>query len=188
MGNLDSHYTRRIKDFIEIYNRYFPLPYYFGRFLRGKKEVKIADLGAGPVCTLGNLWAGVKIEIYASDTLAVEYNKLVDYQNCKLIIPIEYQDMQNLSYPDNFFDVVHCVNALDHVKDVKKAISEMKRVCKPGGFVYLRHGHNQKKANGGKGHFWDAKARGFFDGKTLVTLDGFHTFDDGHYLISTFDK
>lgn len=185
---MGDHYRRRIKDFIDIYNKPFPGPYYFQRFLKGKTEAKISDLGSGPVCTLGNIWASVKIKIYASDILAPEYNKLIEEQNCKLITPIEYQDMENLTYPDNFFDIVHCVNALDHTKDAKKAIDEMKRVCKPGGYVYLRHGHNQKKIHGGRGHHWDANGNKLYSDNAVVTLDGFHTADDGYFLVSIFKK
>lgn len=183
-----EHYKKRIKQLINDYNRLFPAPFYFGRFLKNKKEATIADLGSGPICTIGTLWGKTKITIRASDILAKEYAKLIEEQNAKLINPVEYEDMENLSYPDEFFDVVHCVNALDHTKDAQKALSEMKRVCKSGGYIYLRHAHNQKKVNGGKGHFWDAKRDGFFDDTTWVTLDGFHTTDDGYYLISIMKK
>lgn len=183
-----DHYRRRIKELIEEYNKLFPAPYYFERFLKKKTEVKIADLGSGPICTLGNLWGNVKIKIYASDILAPQYSKLIEEQNCKLITPVEYQDMENLTYPDEFFDLVHCVNALDHTKDVQKALNEMKRVCKIGGYIYLRHGHNQKTVNGGRGHLWDAKKEGFFNGTSWVGLDGFHTSDDGYFLVSIMKK
>lgn len=190
MGNLDlpDHYRRKIRQLIHEYNRPFAGPYYFSRLLRGKKEVKIADLGSGPVCTLGNIWSGVDITIHASDLRQGAYTKLLEKENCKLITPIEYQDMENLTYPDEFFDVVHCVNALDHTKDARKALSEMKRVCKKGGYIYLRHAHNQKSAHGGNGHYWDARVDGFFNGKDLVTLDGFTTTDDGYFIVSILKK
>lgn len=183
-----DHYRRRIKELIEEYNKPFPAPYYFERFLKKKTEVKIADLGSGPICTLGNMWGGVKVTIYASDILQPEYTKILQELNCKLITPVEYQDMENLTYPDEFFDLVHCVNALDHTKDVQKALNEMKRVCKPGGYIYLRHGHNQKKVNSGRGHYWNAGKMGFSNDESLVTLDGFHTTDDGYFLVSILKK
>lgn len=185
---MGEHYKRRIRQLINEYNRPFPGPYYFNRFLTGKKEVKIADLGCGPICTLGNMWGGVKITIYASDILQPEYAKILQELNCQLITPVEYQDMENLTYPDEFFDLVHCINALDHTKDVQKALSEMKRVCKKGGYIYLRHGHNQKTVNRGRGHLWDAKKEGFFNGTSWVRLDGFHTSDDGYFLVSIMKK
>lgn len=183
-----DHYEKRIKKLIHEYNRPFPGPYYFARFLRRKNEAKIADIGSGPICILGNLWSGVKLTIYASDINQPEYAKMLEEENCKLVTPVEYQDMESLTYPDEFFDVVHCANALDHTKDAQKALDEMKRVCKKGGYIYLRHLHNQKKVNGGRGHFWDAKKNGFFNGKSLVTLDGFLTADDGFFIVSIMKK
>jgi SAM-dependent methyltransferase len=186
MGNLDlpGHYQRRIKQLIYEYNRPFPGPYYYSRFLRGRREAKIADLGSGPICTLGSLWSGVDITIYASDLRAEVYKKLLKDVACEPLVPVEYQDMENLTYPDNFFDLVHCVNALDHTEDAQKALGEMKRVCKPGGYIYLRHSHNQKSAHGGKGHYWDAKINGFVNQDMHVPLPDFITTDDGYFIIS----
>lgn len=187
---MGGHYRRKLKNLIYEYNRLFPGPYYFNQFLSHKhiKEAKIADLGSGPVCILGTLWSGINITIYASDILQPEYIKALEKENCKLITPIEYQDMENLTYPDEFFDVVHCVNALDHTKDAQKALDEMRRVCKVGGYIYLRHAHNQKRAHHGNGHYWDAKVNGFFNGKDLVTLSGFRTTDDGYFIVSILRK
>lgn len=183
-----DHYRRRIKELIHEYNRDFPLPYYFERFLKHKQHVTIADLGSGPICTLGNLWGNVKIDIYASDILAPDYKKLIEEQKCNLQTPIEFQNIENLTYQDDFFDVVHCVNTLDHTLDVQKAIDELKRICKPGGYIYLRHGHNQLKVNKGKGHYWNATKNGFSNQEKHVALDGFTTADDGYFLTSTLKK
>jgi 2-polyprenyl-6-hydroxyphenyl methylase/3-demethylubiquinone-9 3-methyltransferase len=44
---------------------------------------------------------------------------------------------ENLSFPDNSFDVVFCCDVLEHVRDLPKVISEISRVLKPGGvFLY----------------------------------------------------
>ena len=47
------------------------------------------------------------------------------------------QDAQALSYPTDFFDVVLSVDVIEHVQDCRKAVREMSRVCKPGGFVIV---------------------------------------------------
>lgn len=171
---------------IEEYNRIFPAPYYFSQIFSHKhiSEAKIADLGSGPVCTLGSLWGNVKLTIVASDILAEEYTQAATDLGCKLLIPIEYQNMESLTYLDNSFDLVHCVNALDHTPDIEKALGEMLRICKPNGYIYLRHAHNQKSAHHGNGHYWDAKGNFFTNGQKTVTLDGFNTVDDGYYIVS----
>lgn len=185
---LPDHYRRKIKQLIFEYNRSFPLPYYFHEFLKGKSEVNIADLGSGPVCTLGNIWGNVKINIYASDIRGDTYTELVNQQGVQLITPIEKQNMEELTYSANFFDVVHCVNALDHTKDAKKALEEMKRVCKVNGFVYLRHTRDQLNANGSRGHYWNARPDGFRNEDSIITLEGFSTTFDGLYVISVWRK
>lgn len=187
MGNvMSSHYRRRLPGLIEEYNRRFPGPYYFNQIFSHKhiSQAKIADLGSGPVCTLGSLWADIKLTIIASDIRAVEYNQAVRALKRKLLIPIEYQDMENLTYPDHSFDLVHCVNALDHTPNARKALAEMHRICKPGGYIYLRHARNQKSAHHGMDHYWDAKATGLTNGQETISLDGFSTCDDGYFIVS----
>lgn len=131
-----------------------PLPDYFGPMIGDKKEVTIAELGAGPICTIGNSWPGLKINLYASDVLQNEYAPLWAAHQATPVVPVEYQDMEHLTYPDGFFDIVHCVNALDHTLDARQALKEMIRVGKPLGWIYLRHFPNQRSRLRGM-HAWD---------------------------------
>ena len=41
-------------------------------------------------------------------------------------------DITNIHYPENHFDLIICSHVLGHVPDEAKAISELKRVLKPG--------------------------------------------------------
>jgi ubiquinone/menaquinone biosynthesis C-methylase UbiE len=147
-------YRMKFKSKLARFNHKAELPDYFGPMIGDKKEVAIAELATGPICAIGNLWKDVKVNLYASDILKNEYDALWKEYNVTPVIPIEYQDMENLTYSDNFFDIVHCVNALDHTLDAKKALKEMIRVCKPGGWIYLRHSPDQMKKYRGM-HAWD---------------------------------
>ncbi len=53
-------------------------------------------------------------------------------------LDIEYQTGtgENLSFPDNSFDVVYCCDVLEHVRDLPKCMSEIARVLKPGGVFF----------------------------------------------------
>jgi ubiquinone/menaquinone biosynthesis C-methylase UbiE len=42
---------------------------------------------------------------------------------------------EKLPYPDNYFDAVLSVNALDHVDDFDQVAAEIQRVVKPGGEI-----------------------------------------------------
>lgn len=46
-------------------------------------------------------------------------------------------DVTALTYPDNFFDVIICSHVLEHIPHDTKAISEMYRVLKHGGWAIL---------------------------------------------------
>ena len=119
------------------------LPMYFDEMIGDKLHVRIADIGAGIFSTIGQLYYNGKdrvvCDVVASDLLADTFNQIIKERGVRPLVPIEKQDMENLTYPDESFDIVHCVNALDHCSDPEKAIREMVRVCKKGGWVYLRH-------------------------------------------------
>lgn len=49
---------------------------------------------------------------------------------------------EDLPFPDNSFDVVTCQTLLIHLKNPAKALSEMRRVVKPGGIVICAEPNN----------------------------------------------
>ncbi len=57
----------------------------------------------------------------------------------KLTINVNLQEMdvQDLQFPDNYFDVVFATFVFCSVPDSVKGLMELKRVCKPGGKLYL---------------------------------------------------
>jgi 2-polyprenyl-3-methyl-5-hydroxy-6-metoxy-1,4-benzoquinol methylase len=52
-------------------------------------------------------------------------------------ISIRREDILNLSYPSDHFDLVLCWGVLMHIPNAGQAISELARVCKPGGYLVL---------------------------------------------------
>lgn len=153
---LNQHKT--ITDNIAKYNQVLELAPELVPLLDGKKEVRIADIASGPYSKIGRYYEGTSIRVYPSDNQNFE----PFYKKYKFlpIFPIEYQNMEQLSYQDEYFDIVHCANALDHTKDAYKAVLEMIRVCKVGGWVYIDCCLDQKKT--GHKHYWNANENGIF--------------------------
>lgn len=58
---------------------------------------------------------------------AREYNK----GNDKITYQVE--NGLDLSFPDNHFDVIVCIEVIEHVGDPEQLLNEIQRVLKPGG-------------------------------------------------------
>lgn len=72
---------------------------------------------------------------------------------------VDREDMEKLTYPDNAFDLVICINALDHTINAPQALREMVRVSRH--WVYIDCALDQLDLHGKK-HYWNAKADGKF--------------------------
>lgn len=92
---------------------------------------RILEIGNGPLAPILQF---EDCERHGVDTLNNLYMTsgwpLYEY-NAKIIS----SGAEKLPYPDNYFDAVLSVNALDHVDDFQKVASEMQRVVKPGGEI-----------------------------------------------------
>lgn len=179
MAGISELYLRKFPRKVEQYNKDSQLPEYFRELIGDKESVLIAELGAGPVNTIGNQWPGVKVEVIASDVLADEYDELWDKIKEVPLVPVVFKDMEYLDYPNDTFDIVHCRNAVDHTKNAYIAIEEMKRVCKPGGWVYLIHAPGQKKRY--RGHH-------YHNFEELELADFQRTIDDEGLIICKWKK
>ena len=158
------HHCETTQGRIKRYNQPLPLVDYLMPYVGDKKEVKIADIGSGPFSTIGSYLTGIDLKIYHSDK-----SDFVDFwkqRNITPIVPIELQNMEQMTYPDNFFDIVHCANALDHTRDAYKAVEEMIRICKPGGWIYIICNLDQLSVAGK--HYWNAKQDGIFSNGTVM--------------------
>jgi len=93
---------------------------------------KVLDVGCGPRGSLE--WADMVLERTGLDPLSDKYIKLTKKKH-KMNYVKGY--IENLPFESNYFDVVSAFNALDHVADIRKATSEIKRVLKHGGIFLL---------------------------------------------------
>ena len=47
-------------------------------------------------------------------------------------------DITSISWPDNSFDRIICFHVLEHIENDKKALQELYRVLKPGGWAIIQ--------------------------------------------------
>jgi SAM-dependent methyltransferase len=133
-----------------------PLRPYLEPFIDGRSPVRILDVGAGIVPSVGTVHSTTVIDLVSIDILACGFRDILAKWNLVPDAFVDYQDMTVLTFPDECFDIVHCSNALDHTASPTAGIREMIRVCVPGGIVYLRHAKNVGKLERYTGlHQWN---------------------------------
>lgn len=101
----------------------------------------ILDIGCGP----GTISADLAVLVPTGHVTAVDYAPAIVEQaateaQSRGIANMAFAtaDAHALQYDDDTFDVVHAHQVLQHVGDPVQALSEMRRVAKPGGVVAVR--------------------------------------------------
>lgn len=106
------------------------------------KDLRILDIGSGPFPSA----QGYKdCEVYCLDPLLPLYLQagypIHIYENR---IKYVFGFSENMPFEDNTFDAIISVNAIDHVDDFEKTVSEIQRVLRPNGKMRF-HVHYHKK-------------------------------------------
>lgn len=106
---------------------------------------RVLDVGAGPLTVVGRCLGGTAIDLTAVDPLALEYDKLLSKHSLTPPVrtkPGKAEEVASL-FPVASFDLAHARNCLDHGLDPFQAVSEMLKMVRPGGYVYLKHHPNE---------------------------------------------
>ena len=110
---------------------------YFDRHIANWQGLKVLDVGCGGgfscefVAARGAQMFGIDRSancITVAKTHATNKGFEIDYRNGLA---------ECLPYNVNFFDVILCVDVLEHVADLKQTITEIHRVLKPGGLFFF---------------------------------------------------
>jgi SAM-dependent methyltransferase len=103
------------------------------------EKMKVLDVGAGPATITRDLAGRVAhvtaLEV-AAEAVEVARAGLAGVDNAEVVLG----DVHALPFPADTFCVVHAHQVLQHVADPVLALAEMRRVCKPGGYVAARDG------------------------------------------------
>jgi len=114
--------------------------YLLGRL---RPDARVLDVGCGPGTITADLAARVPdgqvtgIDA-AGDVLALARQEAE--RRGQSNVRFEAGDVYRLGFADGTFDVVHAHQVLQHLSDPVAALTEMRRVCRPGGLVAARDG------------------------------------------------
>lgn len=106
-----------------------------------KSGIQVLDIGCGPGTITLDLAALVKpgkvigLDNVEAPLLAARAEAAARADTTTVF---QVGDVLNLPFDDASFDVVHAHQVLQHLTDPVKALKEMMRVCKPGGWIAAR--------------------------------------------------
>ena len=125
----------------------------------GVDELRILDVGSGPLSKIGNKHPDRLIRVQAVDPLAHFYNDLVrNHLSRPAPIPVIFSFAEDLScrFEAETFDMITCTNALDHAVAPMWSMLEMSLILKKGGRIFLSHRKNEAVFENYEGfHQWN---------------------------------
>jgi SAM-dependent methyltransferase len=132
------------------------------------EEIRILDVGSGPLTAVGQTYPGKRISIVPIDPLAEDYVKILNESRLDPpVLPVACSGEQIVEkFGAAAFDVAFALNALDHSVDPLLVLDNMLTSITPTGRVALTHLRNEGERNGYFGiHFWNIDCR---DGRFLI--------------------
>jgi SAM-dependent methyltransferase len=155
---IQSEYQQRIDPNFELQEE-------FKRLIGPRSDntnIRILDVGAGPLTSVGKRWGGQPVQLFAVDPLAEEYKVMLTRLGIHppVVSQLGYGERLLEIFEKNYFDLAIASNALDHSYDPMLAIRQMFIVVKPQCYVYLGHFANEGITAGFTGlHQWNFNIR-----------------------------
>ena len=150
---------------IKILSHYFP----------NLEEKKVLDLGAGNgISALSFALTGAQVyasEPDPSDTIGAGAIRELEsiYKTGRVRV---FQDSgENLSFQENFFDIVYVRQALHHAKDICQFVAECTRVLKSGGLLITVRDHLVYDEHDKQWFLDNHPLHKFYGGENAYTLD-----------------
>lgn len=95
----------------------------------------LLDVGAG-------WWGAAQYAVangYPGRYIALDFSEEARRRTLEIVPTLDYRigDARDMPFADGSFDVVSCGELIEHMEDVPAFVSELVRVCKPGGKVII---------------------------------------------------
>lgn len=139
-----------------------------GEYLRGH----VADIGCGPGFVLKALSTMKGIDAL----YGVDFSRS-SIKRCREEYPggiFLMGDIYHLACPNDSFDVVICMETLEHLERAPEAIRELFRICRKGGHVIITVPNGARDEYVGHLNFWtEQDFRGVLDGRKVVKFQYF---------------
>lgn len=139
-----------------------------------KEGDRVLDVGFGT--GYGLVLLGIKAaEVYGADVdkKAYEYCQRVLAGRHPKLKKLSLYDGYKLDYPDNYFDVITCVEVLEHVEDYHRFLDEVLRVSKRGVFLTTPNKRPEyTKADGTPKNYWHLREWTFTELDTIARKHG----------------
>lgn len=97
------------------------------------KNLKVIDLGCGE----GLLLSLFEKKFKNIQTFGIDIEPNVLELRKFLRAEIKIADIRDSGFPDNFFDIAFCLDALEHFRILKEPVKEIKRILKPQGLLIV---------------------------------------------------
>ncbi len=112
---------------------------FFDKKIHFKETDRVLDVGCGNGMTVHEIYKYSK-NIVATDAVPNNIRLVEAFLKDDVGVSTQVAFAEDLPFPDDTFDKVICVAVLQYYEDIKlgeKAISELSRVCKPKGKIYV---------------------------------------------------
>jgi ubiquinone/menaquinone biosynthesis C-methylase UbiE len=142
------------------------------KYMQPGDEVLDVGFGLGYGLTILAVHAG-SVKGIDVDKRCVEYGKGALLGRNPKLASLDLYDGEKIPFGDESFDLVTCVDVLEHVKDYDSFLSELLRVSRRGVFISTpnRRSENTNK-NGSPKNYWHLREWSFDELNTIVSRYG----------------
>lgn len=108
----------------------------------GINKLRVLDIGCGSGgISVAFAKHGARV---VSIDLNINYTKITKVRACeeKVLLDVLHTDVCNSPFGDEVFDILVCNDVVEHIKDINKFFSEISRLLKSNGIIYIET-HNK---------------------------------------------